>query len=220
MHASLRERILEGDIEQGKRLVVRELAVEYETSDLPVREAIRMLQGDGLVVVNKNRGACVISIAPEDIPGAYLLRGEMEALAIRLAGPHFTEQNIADLAAMADEMVVLARNDEIDAYIAVNNTFHALLNSRCPYPNIQHEVESLRDSRFNFGVIFGIDTRQLIRSSSHHVGLVEALKAGDWERAGAVSRNRKVEIARFLLDALDQSIPPELYGNKKESKDV
>lgn len=214
VHTLLRNRILDGGIEQGQRLVVRELAMEYETSDQPVREAIRMLVGDGLAVVNKNRGACVISLSYEDIPGAYLLRGEIESLAIRLSGPRFTQADIDELSRMADEMEMLAIREEVDDYSAVNRDFHALLIARCPYPNILREVDSLWNSRFNFAFIFGIDARQVMRSSTHHLRVVEALKVGNWELAGALSRARKLEIARFLMIALNKPVPPELFDDE------
>jgi len=211
VHASLRSRILSGELRNGQRLVVRELAQAYNVSDLPVREAIRMLQGDGLCVVNRNRGACVTTITPEDIPGYYLLRGEVEALSTRLAGPHLSEADLAQLGSMAQDMELLAMRDETEGYVAVNREFHALILSRCPYANIRREVETLIEGHFDYAVIFGVDTRELSRSSSHHNRLVDCLKSGDWERAAAVSLDRKLEIARMLLLALNRPIPPELY---------
>lgn len=170
-----------------------------------------MLQGDGLVVVNKNRGACVISLTSEDIAGALLLRGEIEAMAVRLAGPNFTKSEIEELAKLAGEMEQLASQEATDEYVEINKRFHSLLLSRCPYANIRREVETLWDGKFDFGYIFGIDTRQLRHSSSHHLQLVERLAAGDWDGAGNVSRARKLEVARFLLRALDQPVPSQLY---------
>lgn len=179
-----------------------------------------MLQGDGLVVVNKNRGACIISLTPEDIAGALLLRGEIEALAVRLAGPNFTESDVAELTRMAEEMDRLASKKATSRYVEINKNFHALLLARCPYANIRREVETLWDGKFDFGYIFGIDTRQLRHSSSHHLQLVERLAAGDWEGAANVSRARKLEVARFLLEALDQPVPLQLnYGDSDDANE-
>ncbi|WP_178357682.1 GntR family transcriptional regulator [Mycolicibacterium hippocampi] len=217
VHAALRSRILKGDLRDGQRLVVREIAQTYSVSDLPVREAIRMLQSDGLCVVNRNRGACVTTITPEDIPGAYLLRGEVEALSTRLAGPNLSETDLAKLASMAQDMELLAMQDETEGYVAVNREFHALILARCPYANIRRMVEELTDGHFDYAVIFGVDTRELSRSSSHHNKLVDCLKAGDWHQAGAVSMGRKMEIARTLLIALNRPVPPELYSEAPEA---
>lgn len=217
VHAALRSRILTGDLTNGQRLVVREIAQTYNVSDQPVREAIRMLQGDGLCVVNKNRGACVTTITSEDIPGYYLLRGEVEALSTRLAGPHLSELDLVRLAELAQDMELLAMQDETEGYVALNKEFHALILSRCPYANIRREVETLIEGHFDYAMIFGVDTRELSRSSDHHNRLVDCLKAGDWERAGAVSMGRKLEIARTLLIALNKPVPPELYHEIPEA---
>ena len=217
VHAALRSRILSGELRNGQRLVVREVAQTYSVSDLPVREAIRMLQSDGLCVVNKNRGACVTTITPEDIPGAYLLRGEVEALSTRLAGPHLSETDLVRLASMAQDMELLAMQDETERYVAVNKEFHTLILSRCPYSNIRRMVEELTEGHFDYAVIFGVDTRELSRSSSHHNRLVDCLKAGDWQQAGAVSMGRKMEIARTLLIALNRPVPPELCTEAPEA---
>lgn len=192
-------------------MVIRELAIEYKSSDLPVREAIRMLQSEGLAVVNKNRGACVITQTPEDIPGAYLLRGELEALATRLAGPHLTAQDIDSLDRMSRDMEIMVLQDAREPYVALNKKFHALIFQRCPYANIRRELEQLWDGSFDYGMIFGIDTKQLSKSSSHHLQLVECLRVGDWDQAANISRGRKLEIARFLLVALNRPIPPGLF---------
>lgn len=211
IHASLRDRILSGDLDQGQRLVIREIATQCDSSDIPVREAIRMLQTDGLVIIYKNRGACVINLSPDDIPGAYLLRGELEALATRLAGPKLSPEDINELERMSNEMELLVLQDAREPYTQLNKKFHALIFDRCPYANIRTELDKLWSGKFNYGVLFGIDMRQLSKSSAHHRHLVELFKAGDWEGAAAVSKARKLEIARFLMFALERPVPPELF---------
>jgi DNA-binding GntR family transcriptional regulator len=210
VHRELRARILAGELAPDERLVVRTWATRFGTSDLPVREAIRMLQQDGLVQVERHRGARVISLTPDDIPGAYLLRGELESLVTKLAGPHMSTADLDHLQSCAEEMAALAEQDQMERYSEVNRQFHTFIFDKCPFPNIRAEAHRLWSGQFDFGVIFGVDPGQVTRSCEDHFVLVAHLRQRDWDGAAWVTLHRKLEAARTLLVALDRPIPEAL----------
>lgn len=210
VHRELRRRILSGDLAPDARLVVRVWAATFGTSDLPVREAIRMLQRDGLVQLERNRGARVISLTPDHIPGSYLLRAEIEALVTKLAGPHLSTADLDHLQTCAEHMAQLAERDEMERYSEVNREFHTYIFDKCPFPNIRSEAHRMWSGQFNFGVIFGVDPGQVARSKEDHFVLVDLLRQRDWNGAAWVTRRRKLEAARTLLTALDRPIPDVL----------
>lgn len=90
IYRSLKERILSGALPSGFRLILRDIAQAHETSELPVREAIRMLQREGLVDSAPHRGAWVAKLTLEEIQEAFFIRGHLESLATGRAVENMT----------------------------------------------------------------------------------------------------------------------------------
>src|SRR6202165_4723685 len=82
---ALRDGILTGRYAPGTRLVQEDLAVAFGISRIPLREALRRLEGEGLVVISPNRGAIVRPLSPKDVVDLYDLRLALEGLALRRA---------------------------------------------------------------------------------------------------------------------------------------
>jgi DNA-binding GntR family transcriptional regulator len=121
---ALREAILTGRYAPGTRLVQEELADAFGMSRIPLREALRRLEGEGLVVITPNRGAIVRPLAPKDIVDLYELRLALESLALRRAA-----QRYADLRASTKQrhaqarQAIAARN--LAALFRLDRDFHA-----------------------------------------------------------------------------------------------
>src|SRR5687767_3508239 len=137
IYDSVRERILKGEMAPGSRLVIRQLALEHDTSDIPIREALRMLERDGLVEIRPYRGARVVSLSPEEIEEGYLIRGHLESLATRTAVGHLTDQHFAQLdRCLRDMGKALDRGDGL-GYAEINREFHGLIFSASPHRRLQ-----------------------------------------------------------------------------------
>lgn len=210
IYQAARERILNGEIAQGERLVVRALASEFDTSDLPVREALRRLEGDGLIETTKNRGARVITLGPEDIPGVYILRGELEALATELAGPHLTGLDFQQLDDLLAEMEDVDDSVAPGQYAALNHSFHTLIFERCPHPIILQTINRVWDGHAAFGLVFSMDSERIVRSRAEHAVIVDHLRSQRWKQAGEVAREHKHATARSLLESVGVPIPKKL----------
>src|SRR3984893_8789589 len=88
---ALREAILTGRYAPGSRLVQDDLAETFGMSRIPLREALRRLEGEGLVVISPNRGAIVRPLAPKDVVDLYDLRLALESLALRRAAERYAD---------------------------------------------------------------------------------------------------------------------------------
>ena len=132
VYKAIRERILSGAYGPGYRVVIDALAEEFEVSGLPVREAIRRLEAEGLVIYRPNAGA---QVAPAD-PG--LFDEEMTVLAVLegygtvLAAPCMDADAIARLTEINDEMAqAMAELDSL-RFGRLNQEFHGLIYEYCP----------------------------------------------------------------------------------------
>jgi DNA-binding GntR family transcriptional regulator len=116
---ALREAILDGRLAPGTRLVQEELAARYGTSRIPLREALRRLEGEGLVRTTHNRGAVVRPLSPKDVADLYDVRLALETLAVRRAAarladlrePTGTGSRLAAQAASAGDLPALFHLD-------------------------------------------------------------------------------------------------------------
>ena len=142
VYQAVRERILTGAYGPGYRVVIDAIAEEFEISALPVREAIRRLEAEGLVVYRPNVGA---QVAPAD-PGAFdeemTVLAVLEGYATALAAPHLGKAGLEQLRAINDRMVAAA--DRLDSleFGRLNQEFHAFIHEHCPNSAL---VSMLRD---------------------------------------------------------------------------
>ena len=104
IYLALRERILSNDIEPGTHLVMRDVANRYDASDIPVREALRMLERDGLVETAPYRGARVTQLTAKEVEETYFVRSHLESVATGLAAERITDAELTRLDELMSEM--------------------------------------------------------------------------------------------------------------------
>ena len=142
VYRAVRERILSGAYGPGYRVVIDALAGEFGVSALPVREAIRRLEAEGLVIFRPNAGA---HVAPAD-PGLFgeemTVLAVLEGYATALAVPNLTKADIKRLSALTDEMVEAIERLDPLSFGKLNQEFHAVIYERCPNGAL---VDLLRD---------------------------------------------------------------------------
>ena len=120
----LREAILTGRYGPGAHLVQDDLAAAFGVSRIPLREALRRLEGEGLVVISPNRGAVVRSLAPKDVVDLYDLRIALESLAVRRAAERYADLRGSTKTRHAQaRAAIVTRN--LSALFRLDRDFHA-----------------------------------------------------------------------------------------------
>jgi DNA-binding GntR family transcriptional regulator len=138
----LRERILGGVYGPGFRLVIDQIAVEFAVSALPVREAIRRLEAEGLIVYRANAGAQVAPAEPELFEETMAVLAVLEGYATAEAAPLITAGDLAALQQRTDDMVTAMEGMDSLTFGRHNRAFHQVIYDRCPNPTL---VAMLRD---------------------------------------------------------------------------
>ena len=138
----LRERILSGMYGPGFRIVIDQVAVEFAVSALPVREAIRRLEAEGLIVYRANAGAQVAPAEPELFEANMTVLALLEGYATALAAPLLTADDLGALEQRTDDMVAAMERMDSLAFGRHNRAFHQIIYDRCPNPTL---VAMLRD---------------------------------------------------------------------------
>lgn len=153
----IRERIEDGRFVPGYRLVLGAIAKELDVSVVPVREAIRQLEAQGLVTFERNVGAQVALIEETEYLHTMQTLSVVEGAATALSAPHITADHITRARAINDQMIACLENFEPSRFTELNLAFHSVLFEECPNPHILELVhrgwsrmKALRDSTFSF----------------------------------------------------------------------
>jgi DNA-binding GntR family transcriptional regulator len=120
----LRTAIISNELIPGERIIETEIAKKFGTSQVPVREALRGLEEEGLVKSIKYKGAFVADIDQTEIYHMYLLRAETEANVVGLILPTLTRRQIGELYDIAERMKMISEPEDYAALSAVDVEFH------------------------------------------------------------------------------------------------
>jgi DNA-binding GntR family transcriptional regulator len=132
VYGVLRERIRTGAYGPGHRIVIDQLAAELGVSALPVREAVRRVQAEGLVVFRRSSGACVAPADPEEVDAIAELLALVEGYVTALAAPHLSDAQIAHLRELASAMERAAASRDSGGVEHLEREFRAILAAHCP----------------------------------------------------------------------------------------
>jgi DNA-binding GntR family transcriptional regulator len=208
----LRQRILEGRFSPDQRLRLTELAREFQTSEMPVREALRMLHRDGLIVMHSHRGASVVNLALSEAAEVVAVRMHLELLAVEEATPLHTPETLAALARVAERMDRHGAAGEAAAFSEANRDFHRRLYAPGPNGALKQEIEDLWDRvwRVRSRSIFGLVPARMAGAQAEHRAILEAVARGDAAGAvGAMAAHRAATLAGWSAAAAAGAEPPE-----------
>ncbi|MBC7291650.1 MAG: GntR family transcriptional regulator [Actinotalea sp.] len=196
--AGLRRQILSGELPPGSRIVQEDLAREFNASRLPVRDALRRLEAEGLVRLVANTGAWVESLSVHECTEAYLIRERLEPLLLSLSTPHLSDDDVAHL----EDLAVRMRGADLEAFLRLDREFHLLSYAGATAPMTEEIVRRLWNStqpyRRAYAVLVGVADSPA--THAEHTLLVEALRRRDAQDAAHVLelhiRRTRVELAR------------------------
>jgi DNA-binding GntR family transcriptional regulator len=139
--AQLRSEILQAGIAPGSRLSQQSIAARFGVSRIPVRDALQVLAGEGLVVPTPNATATVTGLSVAELEELYELREAVEPLATELAVPNVRR---ADVVTMRKQLEVMDEHVDARAWLTANADFHAAVYFRASRPRMIELVERLR----------------------------------------------------------------------------
>jgi DNA-binding GntR family transcriptional regulator len=127
----LRERIHSGALEPGQRLRLEELTAELHMSPTPIREALRLLQADGLVTYRPHRGIVIAERSPRELADVYRVRLALEPLAVELAVPTLIREGLDELERLHVRLVSAVPAGQLTSFAALNAEWHWHIYDRC-----------------------------------------------------------------------------------------
>jgi DNA-binding GntR family transcriptional regulator len=195
----LEEAILQGKIKQGDRLIEEELAGKLGISRAPIREALRMMQKEGLIVISPRKGAFVNSISPEDIAEIYEVSSALEGLAVKLFCTRCTEEELASLRQLYADMEEQVKKADMVQYRKLNRKFHEALIQGSRNKRIkeicgvlQKQISWFQNMNLTLQSRMGVSLQE-------HRQIIAAFLAKDPEAAGQAASEHITQAAQAFL---------------------
>jgi DNA-binding GntR family transcriptional regulator len=203
----LRDAILRGEISAGAVTTQVELAKTLGVSRTPLREALRMLQSEGLVVSQPNRRVQVASMSIDELEEIQIVRIQLEVAAIRLTIPRLTGDDLAQLEGLLAQMDHFNRRRDYDGVERVHRDFHGRLISAAG-PRLTELLGQYFDHAGRYRRVYVASDTPWTVNHGDHRALLDAAEAGDADRAAGVLARHYSRMVNALGSRLGPDYAP------------
>jgi DNA-binding GntR family transcriptional regulator len=204
--SQLRAAILSGQLELGAHLPETDLAAQMAVSRIPVREALRLLEQEGLVTRRPNHGCFVISFMAQDVREVFSLRAHLENMALAWAAPHLTAVDFAGLRALVAEQEAVIAAGDYERLAALDMRFHHTICLRAGHARL---LKAWGEQHTQCQILLNRRFRRLPAAApgtvlTDHTAILAALEARD------------VAAAQRLTDEISQRVAEECIATLEE----
>lgn len=203
--AELRRFIATGTLHPGQKIVQDALAAELGVSRVPLREALKILEGEGQVTYAARRGYFVTELSLSDLIEVYRIREILEAEAVTIAVPQMTAQDIDRLEEAERDVRAAAEIADVITMTAANRRLHFTLIDACALPRLVWLIRLLWDATEVYRSVYynGEHSRELV--NAEHLELIAAVKAGDASAAVLVLTKHREHAVAALRPLLEEA---------------
>lgn len=205
--ARLRDDVLVGRLAAGERLSQERLAEQFQVSRVPIRDALRQLQAEGLLVAHARLGTSVAALSAPDLEELYEMRLALEPVVARLATPRLRPE---DLSAMREHLDFMRGPGDLSAeWFSAHAAFHHALNVRSGRERMCRLVDSLRGQTERYLRVYLGELERADELGAEHELIYEKAKAGDADAVAAEVHKHLVLVRDRVLAYLDAHRRPE-----------
>ncbi|MEW5954540.1 MAG: GntR family transcriptional regulator [Bacillota bacterium] len=188
VYQQLRQAVLKGGLKPGDRLIERKLAEQLKVSRTPVREAIRMLELEGLVSHIPRIGVVVARIDDQEVYEIYRIRAVLEGLASRMAAERIEPPRLQELTALLEQIEACAAGGDLIRLEKLHREFNDSIYRTAGSPRLYTMITSLTDYITRYARVGYAHPGRLAEATREHRQLVEAIKLRDGDLAERVAR--------------------------------
>ena len=208
---TLRQAILKGELKPGERLMEIQLANKLGVSRTPVREAIRKLELEGLVLMIPRKGAEVAEITRQDMEDVLEVRTALEELAVKDACDHITDAQLSELKKASNEFKkALLEGKDLVTCADADMHFHDVILSATNNRRLIQMLNNLSEQMYRYRMEYLKDERTHKTLIEEHDAIRRALKKHDKVKAGAAIRVHIDNQKRSILESLTEKEEDEV----------
>ena len=199
----LRAQIIRGEIPEGAQLRQDAIASQFRVSRIPVREALRQLDAEGLITIVPNRGAVVPALSPDDIEELFTIRALLEPELLKLSIPHLTKEDFSEAEKILHKFVdELRRDDHVGAWGRLNWQFHSILYSRANRPYFMSILRNVNNNGERYTRLQLYLTHGIKRANEEHHKILELCRKRDTSAACKLLRQHILHAGQSLKQVL------------------
>lgn len=185
---TLRKAILTGTLKPGERLMEVHLANKLGVSRTPIREAIRKLELEGLVIMIPRRGAEVAQITEKSLKDVLEVRRALDVLSVELACDRITEEETATLKKACDDFERAVRGKDVSVIATADVALHDIIVKATGNQRLQQLVNNLAEQMYRYRFVYIKDESQHDKLVREHKEIFESIADRDKERASKAAR--------------------------------
>jgi DNA-binding GntR family transcriptional regulator len=173
--SALREAITTGALLPGQQIVQEELSASFGVSRVPLREALKILEGEGQVTYYPHRGYFVTELSVDDLREVYRLREILETEALTLAFEDLSPEDVAYIEELLDAVEASVAEGDVGAVTATNRAFHFAIFDLAGRPRLSRLIRQLWDATDVYRTVYFRDQDNLERIAHEHRAMIKAL---------------------------------------------
>ena len=199
---TLREAILKGELKPGERLMELQLAAKLGVSRTPIREAIRMLEQEGLAVTIPRKGAEVAKMTEKGMEDVLQIRRALDELAVQLACDKMDEEHLEELRRAMKAFENAARTGQVKQVAQADVAFHDAIYAAADNPKLMTLLNNLREQMYRYRVEYLKDANSYEALIAEHQKIFHCLKERDKERVVRASSEHVVNQENFMKNMI------------------
>ncbi len=200
VYNKLRESILSGALKPGEKLIENEISKKLNISKTPLREAIRELSQEGLIIHNTRRGIRIIDFSEEDVFEIITLRAELEALGIQLAIEKLREEDFVVLQEIVDQLRDASNKEDKVAMAKSDMDFHRFLMHKAGNSRLEKAWETIASQMTVLLKMIDFYSCTPNFAEINHRRLIDSIRSGDSEKTSATLKSHILLSQELILD--------------------
>ncbi len=176
---TLRNAILKGELKPGERLMEMHLANKLGVSRTPIREAIRMLEQEGLAVTIPRKGAQVAQMTEKDLEDVLEIRDALDELAVTRACEKISDEEIAELRTVMKTFEEAAESKDVRRIVEADESFHNVIYEATDNPKLELIVNNLREQMYRYRYEYVKDNADYNQLIAEHKAIIDGLERKD-----------------------------------------
>lgn len=199
---TLRQAILKGELKPGERLMEMHLANKLGVSRTPIREAIRMLEQEGLAVTIPRKGAQVAKMTEKDLQDVLEVRDALDELAVTCAFERMTPEQFVQLKEAMNAFEVAISTDDVRQIVEADEAFHDVIYAAAANPKLENIINSAREQMYRYRYEYVKDASVYQQLVDEHKAIISGFEKKDLQYIKDIMHthlNNQINAVRMVI---------------------